>query len=283
LGAEDYISKPFNPVFLRARIGASLEKKRLRDQEQKTFQALLESQRKIAANLHEAAQYVESLLPRKLENPVRTDYLFQPSSDLGGDIFGYHFLDEAHFAMYLLDVSGHGVGAALLSVSVMNVIRARTLGNVDFRQPAAVLAALNQTFQMENQNNLFFTIWYGVYSRTEKSLAYASGGHPPALLRHEQRWIPLSTRGPAVGCLPEYLVSEGKTPVSPGDQLLIFSDGVYELVKADGTPATYAEFETIVRERNELELTPNALLKGARKLQGRDNFDDDFSLLSVTF
>jgi sigma-B regulation protein RsbU (phosphoserine phosphatase) len=260
-----------------------LEKKRLRDQEQRTYQALLESQQKLAANLAEAAVYVQSLLPKKLQGAITTDYVFEPSSQLGGDTFGYHFIDQDHFVIYLLDVSGHGVGAALLSVSVMNVIRARTLGGVDFRKPSAVLAALNATFQMENQNNLFFSIWYGVYSSNDQRLVFASGGHPPALLRQPGRATPLSTRGPAIGCLPNYSVPEAETKVLPGDQLLVFSDGVYELLKADGKPLTYAEFEQGICLRGEDRLQPADLMEEARQLQKREIFEDDFSLLSVIF
>jgi len=85
-GAEDYVAKPFSPVFLRARIEASLEKKRLRDKERQTYEALLTSQKRLAAELTEAAAYVQSLLPPPLEGEVRAQWRFQPSAELGGDI-----------------------------------------------------------------------------------------------------------------------------------------------------------------------------------------------------
>jgi sigma-B regulation protein RsbU (phosphoserine phosphatase) len=150
-GAEDYMAKSFNPVFLRARIGACLEKKRLRDQERATHAALQRSQKHLAEELTKAAGYVRSLLPPPLTGKVETEWCFQPSDQLGGDAFGYHWIDEDHFAIYLLDVCGHGVGAALLSVSVLNALRAQTLPGVDSRQPEKVLAALNRAFWMENQ------------------------------------------------------------------------------------------------------------------------------------
>ncbi|MGO4843433.1 PP2C family protein-serine/threonine phosphatase, partial [Rhizobiaceae sp. 2RAB30] len=84
-----------------------------------------------------------------------------PSTELGGDSFGYHAIDDDHMAFYLLDVCGHGVGATLLSVAVINVLRASALPNARFRDPASVLAALNDAFPMEKQNDKFFTIWYG--------------------------------------------------------------------------------------------------------------------------
>src|SRR6266571_2248080 len=88
MGAEDYLAKPFNPIFLRARIGACLEKKRLRDQERATYDALQRSQKKLADELAEAAAYVRSLLPAPLQHgSVAADWRFQPSAQLGGDAF----------------------------------------------------------------------------------------------------------------------------------------------------------------------------------------------------
>lgn len=284
IGAEDYIAKPFNPVFLRARIGASLEKKRLRDQEQTLYQALLAGQEKIAANLADAAEHVKSLLPQKLEgNGLSTEYIFLPSLELGGDIFGYHWLDEEHFAIYLLDVSGHGIAAALLSVSVMNVLRSRTMGGVDFSKPAEVLPALNRTFPMENHNNLFFTIWYGVYELSTRSLRYVGGGHPPALLARKDSLLPLAGSSPAIGCLDQYSARESTICILPSDRLLVLSDGVFELVKPDGTSAAFHDFEGIVSRLLVGDLTPNTVLLEAQKMQGRTNFEDDFSLLMITF
>jgi len=159
MGAEDYLSKPFNPVFLRARIGACLEKKRLRDRERTTYEELVKSQKHLANELAEAAAYVRSLLPAPLTGSVETEWCFHPSEQLGGDAFGYRWVDPDHLSIYLLDVCGHGVGAALLSISVLNTIRAQGLSGVDFLDAVEVLAGLNRTFRMECQNNLFFSIW----------------------------------------------------------------------------------------------------------------------------
>src|SRR5262249_55542072 len=138
-GAEDYLTKPFNSVFLKARIGACLEKKHWRDQGQATYQALLKSQQQLSSELAEAARYVKSLIPVPMDGTIKADWRFIPSSELGGDAFGYDWVDPEHFAIFLLDVCSHGVGAALLSISVMNVLRSRNLPGVDFRNPGEVL------------------------------------------------------------------------------------------------------------------------------------------------
>ena len=111
--------------------------------------ALQESQRQLAEEVNQATKYVESLLPKPLTGDVRIDWRFIPSTQLGGDSFGYHWLDANHFALFLLDVSGHGVGASLLSVSAMNVVTSRSLPNTDFHDPAQVLTALNAAFPLE--------------------------------------------------------------------------------------------------------------------------------------
>ena len=114
LGASDYLHKPFNRVLLRARVSTCLEQKRLRDREQWQYRALEESQARLRAELAEAAAYVRSLLPTPLRGEVRADWEYIPSTSLGGDALGYHTLDADQLAIYLLDVCGHGVGAALL-------------------------------------------------------------------------------------------------------------------------------------------------------------------------
>ena len=282
-GAEDYVGKPFNSVFLRARIGACLERKRLRDQERQTFEALKKSQKILCDELAEAAAYVRSLLPPPLEDgPVRAAWRFLPSTQLGGDAFGYHWLDENRFAAYVLDVCGHGVGAALLSVSVMNVLRNRSVPNVDFADPAAVLAALNLAFPMERQNNMFFTLWYGVISTDSRELSFACGGHPPAVVLDPAEASPVMLRAPGaiIGGFPEARYTIGKHTLTPGSRLYVFSDGVYELARADGTTVQLEEF---VAELGKPATTSklDEIMAWATAIRSGAGFDDDVSILEL--
>ena len=97
----------------------------------------VQSLRALDTDLEKAKRYVRSLLPDPLEEgPVRTDWVLQPCARLGGDAFGYHYIDDRTFAIYLLDVTGHGTDAAMHAVSVMNVLRQRALPGVDVRDPA---------------------------------------------------------------------------------------------------------------------------------------------------
>jgi len=286
LGAEDYVSKPFSPVFLRARIEASLEKKRLRDKERQTYTALLASEKRLAAELADAAGYVRSLLPEPLEGEVRAQWRFQPSAELGGDIFGYHWIDPDRLAIYLLDVSGHGVGAALLSVSVFNVLRTQSLQGTDFGDPAAVLQQLNRVFPMERQNNLLFTIWYGVFDRKTRRLTYSSGGHPPAVLTGDDS-IPvqqLTTGGRLLGCDPAAEFRSASCQAKSGSRLYVFSDGAYEIARPDGSTAQLADLiqqlsQPVPPDSSKLD----ELVKWAEVTGGQSAFKDDVSILEIEF
>ncbi len=187
----------------------------------------------IERELQDAAAYVASILPPPLtDGPVLADWFFQPCARLGGDAFGYQMLDRQHFAAFVLDVAGHGTASALYSVSVVNVLRQRMLPNVDFRDPAAVVRSLNRMFPMEQHNELFFTIWYGVYDIEQRHLTFATGGHHPAWLLPPPPLQPvaLSTRNPSIGIVPDRDVAAARVSVPTGSALYLFSDGVFEIV-----------------------------------------------------
>src|SRR5580692_2488590 len=195
---------------------------------------------RLRQELRDAERYVLAILPAPVAEPITVDWLFVPSTELGGDSFGYHWIDGEHFALYLLDVCGHGVGAALLSITVANTLRSGALQNTDFRRPEAVLGSLNQVFQMENQNGLYFTIWYGVYHRPTGTLRYASAGHPPPIVvsgAREQRGKAesLSAEGCPVGILPDFPYASYECTLASPARLFLFSDGVYEIPRPDGT------------------------------------------------
>ena len=90
-------------------------------------EALLKSHQRIQRELRDAERYVRAILPPPISAPFEVDWRFVPSTELGGDSFGYHWLDSEHFVLYVLDVAGHGVGSALLSVAVTNALRSGAL------------------------------------------------------------------------------------------------------------------------------------------------------------
>ena len=215
----------------------------------------VERSRELDRDLLKARKYVQSLLPEPIHTgPVLAEWSFVPSSQLGGDAFGYYWLDPTTFVFYLLDVSGHGVGSAMHSVTVLNVLRQRALPNVDFRNPSEVLANLNDMFQMDSHNGLLFTMWYGVYRTDERVLTYGSAGHHPAYLVPPDRQTSRPVGSPAlmIGAFPKMTYEVEHTPVPAGSSLYLFSDGLYEIVTKD-------------QQRWELsDLLPLFLERGAR-------------------
>ena len=290
-GAEDYLPKPFNPTLLRARVTSSLEKKRLRDldrlrfiQLQKEKELLEATQKRLTQELEEAARYVRSILPEPVQGASAIDWHYEPSTELAGDSFGYHWIDESHFAIYLLDVCGHGVGAALLSVSAINAIRAGGLSGVDFRDPGAVLAALNTTFPMDRNNNMYFTIWYGVYHTPTRSLRHASGGHPPAfLLLPDGEIEELNQPGLVIGYMTGVPYSSATRIVPPNAKLLVLCDGTYEVKKPDGTMLEFSEFKAFMKTHGAAPDVFKRLLDWLHTMNGPGPLDDDFSLIRILF
>lgn len=275
---HDYLGKVVGAVCLIQDITRRKEVERL-------YQQLEASQTRLADDLAQASAYVRSLLPLPLTGGVAADWRFVPSAQLGGDSFGYHWIDEDHFAVYLLDVCGHGVGAALLSVSAMNVLRSQTLPGTDFRDPGAVLSMLNNMFQMAEHNNLYFTIWYGVYQRRQRRLLYASGGHPPAILFNGGEDVQrLGTKGAIIGWVPDVKYAAAACPVGENAKLYVFSDGAFEVSRPDGSMLKPEDFLAELGRPSEPGVSDlDRILLSIREYGGTDTLDDDFSMVRVVF
>jgi len=241
---------------------------------------LTAAQSRLESELAEAATYVRSLLPSPLEGAIETHWCYLPSSHLGGDGFGYHWLDADSLAIYLLDVSGHGVGSALLATSVLNVLRTLLLADTDFHNPSAVLESLNRAFPIDGNNDKYFTIWYGVFHRPSRSLNYASGGHHAAVLvSSPDKGLHLKTEGPVIGALPDSTYPSARIEVPPAAVLYVFSDGVYEIARPDGDWQSREEFSQFLQEKNP---SVETIVERMRALHGSEEFEDDFSLLRIT-
>jgi len=289
LGANDYFVKDFDPkkradIELKARIRYHSKSYINLLQRNEAYLALKKSQEELASELQKAADYVKSLLPDPIvKGSLKTSWMFIPSADLGGDSFGYHWIDEDHFAVYLLDVCGHGVGSALLSVSAYNTMRAQTLSGVDFRKPEEVLTQLNKSYQMAEQNDLYFTMWYGVYNKQTNELRYSSAGHPPALLLNGNKdKEQLMNDNFIVGGVPDFPFKSTVVKVEKPASLYIFSDGVYEIEKPDGRMWSLNEFIDFMADHaNESGSEIKELYDFVKDLFGSEVLDDDFSMIKV--
>lgn len=292
LGAEDYLLRDFDPLILKARIDSLLEKKRFKRESELARERLAETQKRLAAELMDAAEYVRTLLPRRAYwDDVAADWEFLPSLSLGGDSFSYWRLSDGRLAVFLIDVSGHGIEAALLSVTVMNFLKAMGYEGLDYGLPGRVLSRLNRSFRIEDQNNMFFTAWYGVYDPAARTLTYATGGAPPAILARPNGDLDeLAGDGPLIGVDDTADFSDFVTRVEPGSNLYLFSDGLFEVRRRDGSMLPWEDFlRLIAAHHRECALAPSCLSPIKRivneilELSSKDHFEDDVSIVELAF
>jgi predicted ATPase len=250
--------------------------------------ALLENlgDERMRAEFAAGIKYVRDCIPAPMEGLVSVDWRYLPASTLGGDTIGYHWVDEDHLALYLIDVTGHGLDAALLSVSVANVIRAGALPGTDMNYPDQVLAKLNDAFQGEQHGQRYFTIWYGVYHSTSRTMKWAGGGHPPSIVLLSDNPIPLQlpSGGLIMGVLrgADYPAKSCRIPA--GSRLLIFSDGVFEIFR-DGRAVW--NLDACIDYLAALGKRPGSVidevLEHVYRLRGSPRLDDDFSIIEARF
>ena len=241
----------------------------------------------IDRELEKAASYVKALLPpEQSEGPIRVQWLYEPSAKLGGDAFGYGRLADNLYVGYLVDVAGHGAGAAMHAVAIMNQLRQRSLPNTDMSRPEQVLGTLNELFQMEDHAGLYFTIWYGVYDVQTRALTYASGGHHPAylVLPDKSMATPLQTRNVMLGAMPAMTFTQATVTVPESASVYIFSDGVYEIIDKDAKQWGLDDFVTLILDESAAGKTePVRLYDKVREVALPSTLDDDFSLVVMTF
>lgn len=240
------------------------------------------------SELDAAADYVRSVLPapNNFKGGIRADWSFIASSSLGGDSFGYHWIDDRHFAIYLLDVSGHGIGSSLLSISAYNTLRQRTLPGVDFRNPSDVLQSLNEAFQMHENNNKFFTIWYGVYDSHTRELTSACGGHHPSVLFDPTQQHPqdVGTSNLIIGVADDIDFESETVVIPPGSRLYVFSDCAIEAMDPDNKLFTQERLTACLHSaqaKNDGRL--QHVLDTVRQWTGQTALEDDYTMLEISF
>ncbi len=238
----------------------------------------------LQSDIDDAAHYLRSVLPADLAGPVSASSRYLPSSTLGGDCFDFRWLDDDHLVFYLLDVSGHGVQSALVAVSVHNMLRSSGIGTEILLEPDQVLAALNEYFAMDRHDGHYFTIWFGVYQRSTRVLRYSGGGHPPALLFTGGQPTTLCEDGLPVGMFDDVAYSCASVTVPPGSQILLYSDGAYELPLGEGRQASHDDFmKQCARLAESSRWSVDELIDNLRRTSITNSFDDDCCLVSISF
>ncbi|MDE3167854.1 MAG: SpoIIE family protein phosphatase, partial [Acidobacteriota bacterium] len=228
MGAEDYLSKPFDPVLLRARAGACVERKRLRDDRAARQRA---EQERLRRELEMAARVQRRLLPERCPAIEGLDLAChcEPMREVGGDYFDFLPLDDGHLGLVTADVAGKGMPAALVMAALAASLRSQA--HQCAGRAARLAEALNAQMHAWTDTSKFVTMFYGCLDLSARRLCYCNAGHNlPLLARGAGRRIaPIpDAGGPVLGILPHTRYEEGVLDLEKGDVLVAYTDGVTE-------------------------------------------------------
>ncbi len=236
---------------------------------------------RMATDIDRAAKYAESILPGELDGPVQVSSRYLPAAALGGDSFDYTWIDDDHLLVYLLDVSGHGLAPALLSISVHNLLRSGSVPTATLLAPDRVLTELNRRMGMDEHDDLYFTMWIGVYQTSTGNLRYAAAGHPPALALTEQngtvRATPLAGGSMPLGMFSDAEFAAESYLVPAGARILLYSDGVL------GDQPSLPEFQALCTELAATSDWSLDLLIDSLSITTNGQLDDDCALVELRF
>ncbi|WP_337262796.1 MULTISPECIES: PP2C family protein-serine/threonine phosphatase [unclassified Serratia (in: enterobacteria)] len=310
-GADDFLSKPVNQNQLRARLHAAERVLLLENTLAARNEKISSAYRQIESDLQAAAKLQHSVLP--VHNlslaGFEADWMFLPSAYVSGDVLNYFSLDERHIAFFSVDVAGHGVSAAMLSLAVARefmtgrissqlLVSQNAAGESAPVAPHQVVAQLNQRFCLDNDEVFsYYTLIYGVIDSTNGQGTLCQAGHPtPFIIRAGGELLAVGQGGMPVGLFPEAEYQDSHFTLERGDRLYLYSDGIIEC--EGGQQQLYGEerLQQLLCEHRELpkhqvfERVENALNTWRsseaenRQPQGTKPlrpFADDISLMAI--
>ena len=257
LGAEDYLNKPFNPTLLRARVGATLEKKRLRDEVRRNLVRLEEE-------LDAARALQLAMLPNQFpacspSHPVAVHAVMQPAREVGGDLYDCFYAGDHTFCFLVGDVSGKGASAAMFMARARSLVRISVNlwreWRADEIDPGVLAETVNRELCQNNDDCMFITLFLGLIDTRSGRVSFVNAGHPPPHL--------LSAAGEtgeidAKPALPLGVRRQARYPtrtlvIHPGDALFVCSDGVFEALNDKGDLFSIERLGRLLREANAAE------------------------------
>ncbi len=297
-GADDFLSKPFDPTVLRARLRAGMRIVELQRDLAARNAELRTANARMSEDLAAAAEIQHSLLPIELPRFTTVEFAWRlrPRTELAGDVLNVFPLDAGHAGFYLLDVSGHGVPAALMAVTLSRTLVAdpnqstvlMRKDHVDSRPrlapPAEVARRLNDRFAKRSTRGQFFTLFYGVLDLRTLELRYVSAGHPGAVLvRGGDAPGLLDATGPPIGVAPSVRYVERSITLKPRERLYVYSDGLSEARNPEGANFGVEQLARTLDDDRAIPLdeTLERLTNSVDEWTGKPGFEDDVSCLAL--
>jgi phosphoserine phosphatase RsbU/P len=251
LGAVDYLNKPFDPILLRARIGASLEKKRLRDEVGRHL-ARLEEELAAARRLQQGM--VPSSFPCPTpENPVEIFASMDPAREVGGDLYDFFHADKETVWFLIGDVSGKGMAAALFMARAKSLIRLaaelmRGEGGA-LPDPSDIIARVNRELCQDNGQMMFVALFLCVLATGSGTLRFCNAGHLPPYRINGQAVQPVEgAEGAVLGVDPDARYTSGQVILAQGDAIYLSTDGVVEAANAQGDAFSEERLLAVLRD-----------------------------------
>ena len=254
LGAEDYLTKPFNPTLLRARVGASIEKKRLRDEVRSNLERL--EQELDAARALQLAMLPHQFPACSPSQPVAVHAIMQPAREVGGDLYDCFYAGERTFCFLVGDVSGKGASAAMFMARARSLVRLSVNLWREWRNdeidPATLLGVVNHELCQNNDDRMFVTLFLGLIDTQTGVVSFVNAGHPPPHLMcasGETRQIDAKPAMP-LGVRSTAKFQTRALAIHPGDALFVCSDGVFEALNDKGDLFSIARLSQLLSDTN---------------------------------
>jgi phosphoserine phosphatase RsbU/P len=296
-GGVDYITKPFQLEELHARVETHLRLRRLQIELEQTNAQLSKVNGRMSRDLQAAAKIQDTFLPPKALRVPGVDFawVYRPCDELAGDGLSIIPLGDGKVGLYILDVSGHGVASALLSVTLSRLLAppsepssilirdGDTRSRFDIAPPAEVAARLNRLFPFDAATEQLTTMVYGILNAASGEFRYISAGHPgPVHLPSRADPVILKSEGFPIG-LADEAYEERSVSLGAGDRLYIYSDGVPEAMNPNGKQFGNARLLEAIAQRRSEPLQENVanLLGEIMRWHGTERPKDDISILAV--
>jgi sigma-B regulation protein RsbU (phosphoserine phosphatase) len=279
VGGVDYIHKPFSHAVVQARVNTHLNLRGIREQ-------LARQLHSIRSELETARLIQLSILPNRMPPVEALDIAarYIPMTEVAGDFYDFIFVDDKHVGIFIGDVSGHGMPAALIS-SMLKIALAAQSPHAS--QPAEVLSGLNQALCGKFQGH-FVTAAYIFVDLEKNTLSYAGAGHPPLVLRdHATNTVTdVVENGLFLGAFPFAAYTAVDRPFNPGDWCLLYTDGILEAANATDEEFGADRLKKFLTDNGNLTADAFAdqlldtLSLWVDKASGR-TMEDDLTLLAV--